>query len=178
MPLGDAPEAGSRVVEAVVRGGQWEVVCSSSGVQQWTDLVADKVVAVGGSMHFAAVAFEAATLQVSFSLSGSHLSCLGCRDSGAESINAIQDTYKWHGIYLCLSCSACLPKLPNLTLRACRPANESQLKAIVSCIFSGHSHMLSRRFSTHKACSNPVRYCNPGNKEAASIDLCALLASK
>ena len=70
MPLGDAPEAGSRVVEAVVRGGQWEVVCSSSGVQQWTDLVADKVVAVGGSMHFAAVAFEAATLQVSFSLSG------------------------------------------------------------------------------------------------------------
>lgn len=66
VPLGDAAEAGSRVVEAVLRGNQWEVVCSSSGAQQWTDQVAGKVVAVGGSMCFAAVAFENATLQVSF----------------------------------------------------------------------------------------------------------------
>lgn len=65
LPLGDAAEAGSRVVEAVVGGNQWEVVCSSSGAHQWTDQVAGKVVAVGGSMRFAAVAFEGATLQVS-----------------------------------------------------------------------------------------------------------------
>lgn len=64
VPLGDAAEAGSRVVEAVLRGSQWEVVCSSSGAHQWTDQVAAKVVAVGGSMRFAAVAFESATLQV------------------------------------------------------------------------------------------------------------------
>ena len=64
LPLGDAPQAGSRVVEAVLRGSQWEVVCSSSGVQQWADQVAGKVVAVGGSMRFAAVAFDSATLQV------------------------------------------------------------------------------------------------------------------
>lgn len=65
VPLGDAAEAGSRVVEAVLHGSQWEVVCSSSGAHQWTDQVAGKVVAVGGSMSFAAVAFESATLQVS-----------------------------------------------------------------------------------------------------------------
>ena len=65
LPLGDAGEAGSRVVEAVFRSNQWEVVCSSSGAHQWTDQVAGKVVAVGGSMSFAAVAFEGATLQVS-----------------------------------------------------------------------------------------------------------------
>ena len=49
LPIGDAPQAGSRVIEAVLKGAQWEVVCSSSGVQQWTDPVAGKVVAVGGS---------------------------------------------------------------------------------------------------------------------------------
>lgn len=65
LPLGDAEEAGSRAVEAVLRGNQWEVVCSSSGAHQWTDQVASKVIAVGGSMRFAAVAFENATLQVS-----------------------------------------------------------------------------------------------------------------
>lgn len=68
VPLGDVPEPGSRVVEAVLRGSQWQVVCSSSGVQQWTDQVAGKVVAVGGSLHFAAAAFEGATLQVSHML--------------------------------------------------------------------------------------------------------------
>lgn len=66
LPLGDAGEAGSRVLEAVLKGNQWEVVCFSSGAHQWTDQVAGKVVAVGGSMRFAAVAFEGATLQVNF----------------------------------------------------------------------------------------------------------------
>lgn len=64
MPLGDEHEGGSRVLEAVLRSNQWELVCHSSGLQQWTDRVPGKVVAVGGSMRFAAAAFESALLQV------------------------------------------------------------------------------------------------------------------
>ena len=64
MPLGDQSEAGSRVLEAVLRGNQWELVCHSSGLHQWTDQVPAKVVAVAGSLHFAAAALESAVLQV------------------------------------------------------------------------------------------------------------------
>ena len=65
LPLGDQPEGGSRVLEAVLRGSQWELVCHSSGLHQWTDQVPAKVVAVACSLNFAAAAFETAVLQVS-----------------------------------------------------------------------------------------------------------------
>ena len=68
MPLGDQPEPGTRVLEAVLRDGRWELMCFSSGVQQWTDLLPSKIVAVGGSMNFAAAALDTAVLQVSGSL--------------------------------------------------------------------------------------------------------------
>lgn len=79
IPLGDQAEAGSRVLEAVLRGGQWEIVCHSSGLHQWTDQVPAKVMAVAGSLNFAAAAFESAVLQVTTNpinkLSVLHLSC-------------------------------------------------------------------------------------------------------
>ncbi len=64
IPLGDQAEGGSRVLEAVLRSGQWEIVCHSSGLHQWTDQVPAKVMAVAGSLNFAAAAFESAVLQV------------------------------------------------------------------------------------------------------------------
>ena len=73
MPLGDQPEPGTRVLEAVLRDGRWELMCFTSGVQQWTDLLPSKIVAVGGSMKFAAAALDTAVLQVSGS---SHIASL------------------------------------------------------------------------------------------------------
>lgn len=67
IPLGDQAEGGSRVLEAVLRSGQWEIVCHSSGLHQWTDQVPAKVMAVAGSLNFAAAAFESAVLQVTTS---------------------------------------------------------------------------------------------------------------
>ena len=64
LPLGDQPEPGSRVLEAVHQDGRWQLMCFSSGVQQWSDLLPSKIFAVGGSMHFAAAASESAVLQV------------------------------------------------------------------------------------------------------------------
>ncbi len=79
IPLGDQAEAGSRVLEAVLRSGQWEIVCHSSGLHQWTDQVPAKVMAVAGSLNFAAAAFESAVLQVTTNpmnkLSAFHLPC-------------------------------------------------------------------------------------------------------
>lgn len=79
IPLGDQAEGGSRVLEAVLRSGQWEIVCHSSGLHQWTDQVPAKVMAVTGSLNFAAAAFESAVLQVSTNslnkLSVLHLPC-------------------------------------------------------------------------------------------------------
>ena len=100
LPHGDAAEAGSRVVEAVLRGNQWEVVCSSSGAHQWTDQVAGKVVAVGGSMRFAAVAFEGGTLQVSLA----HTPTVRCA------------TWLMHTF--CQLCNTCCPACLTLQLAA------------------------------------------------------------
>ena len=64
LPLGDQPEAGVRVVEALQQAAQWQVVCHSGGLRQWSDEVQGQVTAVGGSMHFSAAGFQSGALQV------------------------------------------------------------------------------------------------------------------
>lgn len=64
LPLGDQPEPGVRVLEALQQGSQWQVVCHSGGQRQWSDEVQGKVTAVGGSMHFSGAGFQSGALQV------------------------------------------------------------------------------------------------------------------
>lgn len=64
LPLGDQPEPGTRVLEAVQQGMRWQVVCHSGGQKQWSDEVQGKVTAVGGSMYLSAAGFQSGALQV------------------------------------------------------------------------------------------------------------------
>ena len=67
LPIGDQPEPGVRVLEALQQGTQWQVVCHSGGQRQWSDEVQGKVTSVGGSMHFSAAGFQSGALQVCYS---------------------------------------------------------------------------------------------------------------
>lgn len=126
LPLGDQPEAGLRVVEALQQAAQWQVVCHSGGLRQWSDEVQGQVTAVGGSMHFSAAAFQSGALQVcqvSEILSCFSVYALSCVRNGMKAVLAFRCAEKTYKVGWTLVNSSLLsnhhPSLSSVNAFAC-----------------------------------------------------------